>query len=185
MIKRTINITLCVLLLVIVSNSALCDTLLSKGKGYGKEKTIQSYIINKYKINSAKAKTIAENTVKQCEKNGVPVKIAVAIMEVESRFKHSASSGKGDEGLMQVRYKVWKKKYRIKNRKDLHKIDRNIAIGVSILGYYLHRSAGNIEKALSRYSGGKSSKKRLYTKKILKRVREFTLWEKERKLRHS
>jgi soluble lytic murein transglycosylase-like protein len=135
---------------------------------------LETYINNRYpKVPKKVAKKIAAKVVKYSEKHKVKLPFIVAIIEVESKFNSMASSGKGDEGLMQVRYSVWKKKFNIKRKKDLYDINKNIEIGVSILKYYLDRSHGNISLALHKYCGSNKSR---YTSKVNKAMKRYNRW---------
>jgi len=135
---------------------------------------LETYINNRYpKVPKKVAKKIAAKVVKYSEKHKVKLSVIVAIIEVESKFNSAASSGKGDEGLMQVRYSVWKKKFNIKRKKDLYDINKNIEIGVSILKYYLDRSHGNISLALHKYCGSNKSR---YTSKVNKAMKRYNRW---------
>lgn len=144
---------------------------------------LETYINNRYpKVPTRAAKKIAAKVVKYSKKHKVKLSVIVAIIEVESKFNKSASSGKGDEGLMQVRYSVWKKKFKIKRKKDLYDINTNIDIGVSILKYYLNRSHGDISLALYKYSGANKSR---YTSKVHRAMKRFTRWRSNEYLQQS
>lgn len=144
---------------------------------------LETYINNRYpKVPTRAAKKIAAKVVKYSKKHKVKLSVIVAIIEVESKFNKSASSGKGDEGLMQVRYSVWKKKFKIKRKKDLYDINTNIDIGVSILKYYLNRSHGDISLALYKYSGANKSR---YTSKVHRAMKRYTRWRSNEYLQQS
>lgn len=80
------------------------------------------------------------------------------IIYVESRGNPKAIGKKGEIGLMQIRWSIWKdilKKHDIAQRKDeLLDPETNIRAGKFILALYLRKHNGNIEKALQSYSGG-------------------------------
>jgi len=86
--------------------------------------------------------------------------LVAAVIWAESRFKPSATGKKGEIGLMQIRYGVWKESSILKDNgvsaKDkLYWIDKNVACGTKILTKYLEYAKGDIVKALYRYNTGK------------------------------
>ncbi len=80
-----------------------------------------------------------------------------AIIHVESKGNHKAVSSKGAYGLMQVRYKPWKKdlkQFGIYSHKDLFNPIKNKQAGQYILNWHYQQVNGDLQKALCNYSGG-------------------------------
>lgn len=167
-----------VLLLAVAlfTNSNLYAYTTEKNNEINENKIVASYITSHYNIDTDKASKIALSITSKCKEKNIPTSVIIGIVEVESKFRHKASSGRGDEGLMQIRYSVWKKKYRIGSRKALHDINRNIDIGTDIFQYYLKRNRGSIKEALYNYSGGLKVRKSSYVKKVLRRAKKYTTW---------
>lgn len=167
-----------VLLLAVAlfTNGSLYAYTTEKNNEIKENKIVASYITSHYNIDTDKASKIALSITSKCKEKNIPTSIIIGIVEVESKFKHKASSGRGDEGLMQIRYSVWKKKYRISSRKALHDINRNIDVGTDIFRYYLKRNKGNVREALYNYSGGLKVRKSSYVKKVLKKAVKYTTW---------
>lgn len=139
---------------------------------------LETYINNRYpKVPTKVAKKIAAKVTKYTALYNVPLPVIVGIIEVESKFNKSASSGKGDEGLMQIRYSVWKKEFKIKKRRDLYDINTNLKVGIAIFDLMLHKSKGNLNRALGRYCG---SSKGAYAKRVYVAVRRFERWQQKR-----
>jgi len=84
--------------------------------------------------------------------------LVAAIVQVESSGNPRAVSKRGAYGLMQIRHKVWSKGLKeagiIRDKRDLFDPEINVKAGTFILGYYLKRHNGDIEAALTAYSGG-------------------------------
>lgn len=71
----------------------------------------------------------------------------------ESNARTNAISKGGDYGLMQVRWKVHRKDFGIKNSADLLNPELNIDVGTQIFARY-YAQKKTIRKALLRYSAG-------------------------------
>jgi len=90
-----------------------------------------------------------------------------AMIKVESSGNPKAVSRCGAQGLMQVRWSVWKDELRraeIAYRKqDLFDPETNVRAGSYVLAHYLRKHNGNLPKALHAYSGGA----RGYVRKVM------------------
>ena len=80
-----------------------------------------------------------------------------------------ATSSKGAIGLMQIMFSAHKDKIKIPKNK-LYEIENNINYGCMILENYLKKSKGNLQKALTRYVGGKQKN---YINDIFRLMAEF------------
>lgn len=86
----------------------------------------------------------------------VPPELALAVIEVESRFDRFAISSAGAQGYMQI-MPFWLAE--IAGPEDnLFHTRTNVRMGCTILRFYLDKEKGNLVKALQRYNGsyGKS-----------------------------
>jgi soluble lytic murein transglycosylase-like protein len=113
-------------------------------------------------LDYATAKEYANIIKNASEKFGEDPFVIAGLVVVESTVRHDALSRGGDFGLMQVRWKVHKKKLTqkyptIKTERDMFKPRENIIAGTEILSYYRKSADGDIEKAMVAYSGGSSS----------------------------
>lgn len=99
-------------------------------------------------------------------KEGVNPDIVLALIQIESGFRHSVKSHAGAKGLMQV-MPFWKKEIG-KPSDNLHDVDTNLTYGVKILKTYMDRekNRGGLKMALARYHG--SYPKTHYSNKVLR-----------------
>jgi soluble lytic murein transglycosylase-like protein len=81
----------------------------------------------------------------------IPPELVLAVMDVESRFDRFAVSSAGAVGLMQV-MPFWPQQLGMTND-QLVRIEDNVRMGTTILGYYLRKERGNYQRALQRYNG--------------------------------
>ena len=81
----------------------------------------------------------------------LPPGLVMAVIDVESRFDRWAVSSAGAVGLMQV-MPFWPRQLGMTND-QLVRINDNVRMGTTILGYYLRKERGNYQRALQRYNG--------------------------------
>jgi soluble lytic murein transglycosylase-like protein len=81
----------------------------------------------------------------------IPPELVLAVMDVESRFDRYAVSSAGAVGLMQV-MPFWPHQLGMTND-QLVRIEDNVRMGTTILGYYLRKERGDYQRALQRYNG--------------------------------
>lgn len=87
----------------------------------------------------------------EAKRVGIPPELVLAVMDVESRFDRYAVSSAGAIGLMQV-MQFWPRQLGMTND-QLVRIDDNVRMGTTILGYYLRKERGDYQRALQRYNG--------------------------------
>lgn len=104
----------------------------------------------------------------------IPPELVLAVMDVESRFDRFAVSPAGAVGLMQV-MPFWPRQLGMTNDR-LVRIDDNVRMGTTILGYYLRKERGNYQRALQRYNG--SLGRPTYSDLVIDRL--VTRWQLER-----
>ena len=93
-----------------------------------------------------------------CEAHGVPLHIALGVIEVESGFDPEAVSSEGCVGLMQLNTKYFPA--------GLSPED-NIRAGVAYLGALLERYEGDTQAALTAYNAGHDTGSRTYANAVL------------------
>lgn len=111
------------------------------------------------KLDRQVAEKIVHYILKEGSKNSIDPILIAAIMWVESRFDPFAKSNKNAIGLMQIRYKVWKKEPALlengaRKEGSLYWIDINIKSGVAIFFEYYEHAELDVTKALHRYNTG-------------------------------
>jgi hypothetical protein len=120
-----------------------------------------SHVFRQYnnKLDNTTASEYANIVKNASEKFGEDPFIIAALIVVESTVKANARSKYGDYGLMQVRWKVHKKKLtqkypNIKTEKDMYKPLENITAGTEIFSSYRKSAEGDVIEAMKAYSGG-------------------------------
>jgi len=118
-----------------------------------------------------------------------PLLIA-AVIEQESKFRHTARSQVGARGLMQLMPKTG----RWMGAQDLYDPEQNVDAGVRYIKYLQSRFDGNLNKTIAAYNAGEGNVRRYngvppfretqqYVKRVLrnldKRNRQLKGWEKE------
>jgi soluble lytic murein transglycosylase-like protein len=89
-----------------------------------------------------------------CADEDVPVSLVMAMIEHESRFNHEAVSSTNDYGLMQINtinHERLEEQYRCD---DMLNPYQNVFSGIKIIGSYLKKFNGDINKALMAYNMG-------------------------------
>lgn len=97
------------------------------------------------------ARRVAWPLVEHAYRRGVDPATVVSVLLVESRGRPYATSPVGARGLMQV-MPDWEGRWRGCGR-NLYDIEDNLCNGISILAWYLRRSAGDERRALLGYNG--------------------------------
>jgi len=131
---------------------------------------LKKYITKKYpKISVKDAETISVKVSTLSKKHNVDFDLLVGLIETESSFNPKAKY-KGNVGLMQVSYSVWKNHFAIPSVDKLHNIEYNVNTGIKILKGYMKSSGGNVKKALVRYNGNANSK---FVQKVFRHKSKF------------
>lgn len=81
----------------------------------------------------------------------IPPELALAVIEVESRFDRFAISSAGAQGYMQI-MPFWLKEI-AGPEENLFHTRTNLRMGCTILRFYLDKERGNLVPALARYNG--------------------------------
>lgn len=138
------------------------------------------------RINNAIRQDFFENAVpfgdlihEKARKYDVDPALVAAVIETESRFHPTATSGVGARGLMQLMPRTG----RWLGAKNLYDPEQNVDAGVRYLKYLQDRFDGNLKKAIAAYNGGEGNVKRYggvppfretrsYVRKVLSRYEE-------------
>ncbi len=138
------------------------------------------------RINSAIRRDFFQNAVpfgdiihQKAEKYDVDPALVAAVMETESRFRKSARSPVGAQGLMQLMPRTG----RWLGASNLYDPEQNVDAGVRYLKYLQARFDGNLKKAIAAYNAGEGNVQRYggvppfqetrsYVKKVLTRYQE-------------
>lgn len=88
---------------------------------------------------------------REAQRARIPPELALAVIEVESRFDRYAISSAGAQGYMQI-MPFWLKEI-AGPEENLFHTQTNLRMGCTILRYYLDRERGNLVGALARYNG--------------------------------
>lgn len=112
------------------------------------------FIVRTYKQTPVVAERIVEAAYKESVRNRLSPLLILAIIAQESSFQPEAESGYGAQGLMQVVARIHAKEVALlPNPGKLWHPESNIATGSDILRRFLKSAGGNIDLALTRYSG--------------------------------
>jgi len=133
------------------------------------EKILLKYEFMDFKIFAFEKKhsqftKIVNKAFEEAKKNKLSPYTVLSVIQVESNFEPTASSGIAD-GLMQINLKAWKDYFNI-DEKKIYDIDYNIIIGCKILRHYLDESKGNLSRALYLYNNGYGFHNKKYVPKV-------------------
>jgi soluble lytic murein transglycosylase-like protein len=88
---------------------------------------------------------------REAQRARIPPELALAVIEVESRFDRFAISSSGAQGYMQI-MPFWLKEIAGPEENLFHP-QTNLRMGCTILRFYLDQERGNLVGALARYNG--------------------------------
>lgn len=127
-----------------------------------------TYIQDKFRVPAELSRRIVSSAYSEAQSTGLPPQLLLAVMERESGFRPQIRSSAGAVGLMQVMGKYHGHKLD-RPGLDLTHPETNIKLGALVLKEYLEKTNGNMQNALSSYSGGA----RAYASKVLGTYREL------------
>lgn len=106
--------------------------------------------------------------------NGVPIKLAHAVVRVESSYRANARGGVGEIGLMQVRLSTARGMGYRGSAKGLYHPETNIKYGMKYLGKAFKLGGGSTCGAILKYNAGHGAKRMNPTSaKYCKRVKAY------------
>jgi soluble lytic murein transglycosylase-like protein len=88
---------------------------------------------------------------REAQRARIPPELALAVIEVESRFDRFAISTAGAQGYMQI-MPFWLEQI-AGPEENLFHAQTNLRMGCTILRFYLDQERGNLVGALARYNG--------------------------------
>jgi soluble lytic murein transglycosylase len=115
------------------------------------------------RLSKTAAKGIARHVYRESRANAIDYRLILAVMKVESNFRHDATSPKGAQGLLQITPGLGKEVARDmgmtwKGRAHLWEPEKNIKIGVRHLSYLIE-AFENLPSALTAYNEGPAAKR--------------------------
>jgi hypothetical protein len=127
-------------------------------------------LIDRFRLKPKLANRIVAAVYSEAQARGLPPSLVLAIIAAESGFDPAATSTAGACGLMQVlpRYHRLLVK-QLAPDANLYFPENNIRIGTAILQRYITVTAGDLDAALSSYSGGSAG----YAARVHARWTEF------------
>jgi soluble lytic murein transglycosylase len=170
---KILSVSLAVIMFILVYGKINPDSIFSWGKAARQERIIKKIAEYMEKEDTAISeeglKDVARMIYKASEQYNLDYRLILAIMKIESNFKHNAVSSKGARGLLQV--KPSHAKYIARDigivwdgKKTLDEPDKNIKIGV----HYFSELLGdfdNINMALHAYNMGPTRLKEIMPEK--------------------
>jgi len=185
-IFTTSRVVLCALILVI---SSICTTFTVKAafgtddneKEAITEKVVRYLKDKRVRTSEDKLKSIANMVYEEAREYEIDYRLVLAVMKVESNFRHDAVSKRGARGLLQIKPSLAKHISKeagvsIKGAACLHEPDKNIRLGVSHLSWLMDKFE-NVKSALHAYNAGPARVRRVaseedapntrFTKKVL------------------
>lgn len=96
---------------------------------------------------------------KYARQHGVPVKLAMAVVEVESSFRANATGRVGEIGLMQLLPRTARYIGVKGNLKKLYDPDMNIRYGMKYLGGAHKKAGGHTCRTILKYNAGHQAKR--------------------------
>jgi len=157
-----LSISLAAIMFIIVYGRLNHDSVFSSGKAAGQERIIKKIAEYMEKedatINEDELKDVATVIYKESGQNNLDYRLILAIMKIESNFKHKAVSSKGARGLLQVKPShakyiahdmgiIWH------GAKSLDEPEKNIKIGIHFFSM-LMEDFDNVNMALHAYNMG-------------------------------
>lgn len=125
---------------------------------YGPEKSAAAKVSPKTAAASKKG-SYATLVRKVAKKHGVPVKIALAVVKVESNFNPRARGGAGEVGLMQIKPATARGLGYRGSTKKLYNPSVNLEWGMRYLAGAHKRASGDVCGTILRYNAGHYAKR--------------------------
>jgi soluble lytic murein transglycosylase len=142
----------------------------------------------KVKLSNSKLESMATTVYEESRLYDLDYRLVLALIKVESNFRHNATSRDGSWGLMQIKPSLAKfisksTGLEFRNKKDLHEPDNNIRLGTYHISK-LMEDFENIHAVLYAYNAGhKKARARLnkesepntpFTRRVLKEYQKNT-----------
>jgi len=134
---------------------------------------IATVVSARFHIRLTDARQIGHAVLNASTRYAISPLLLLAVIAVESSFDRFAISVVGAKGLMQVLPSQHRDL--VLRTSDLSDTRTNVRIGSAILRDYIRTSDGNLDEALSRYSGGAKDYARRVAEHMMKMKTEFGL----------
>ena len=141
-------------------------------------KVVKKTTVRKSAKGSAKSpKNLDKLIAKHARANGVPLKLAKAVVKIESAGRVNARGAAGEIGLMQLMPRTARGMGYKGKLKNLYNPDKNLAYGMKYLGEAYHRGGKTTCGAILKYNAGHYAKRwnptsRKYCKRAKKIMRK-------------
>jgi soluble lytic murein transglycosylase-like protein len=137
----------------------------------GRHAAVVRILTSHFRLSAERAEHIVGAVEQAAGKLHVPISLILAIIQTESGFDSRATSSAGAIGLMQVMPATLRDfTARSAPPTNIQDPAGNIYVGTSILRRYIDDADGDMQQALSRYSGGT----RGYARRVYARWRYFS-----------
>ena len=138
-----------------------------------------TYILSQSNTDSITAKQISNRVVKNVGLDKEKISTILGVFRVESRFKHSAHSEKGANGigqLTEIAVDDYVTKQKLTSKPNILKLDDNIDVSIWVLHFAKdhYTKKKDLESALAMYNGGlRQLRKYEQGKRICKETRNY------------
>jgi soluble lytic murein transglycosylase-like protein len=129
---------------------------------------IATILSGQFRVARGESTTIAQAVLDAANRFAMSPVLLLGVIATESGFNRRAVSTAGAKGLMQVLPSAHPRL--VSGGKDLSDPVVNVTIGSSILRGYLDASGGDLNEALSRYSGGGKG----YARRVALHMQQFS-----------
>lgn len=128
-----------------------------------RERRIASFIASRYAIMQSEALQFVRIAGRAAARSDLDPVLLLAMMAVESGFRHEAVSSAGAKGLMQIIPEFHPEKF--EHPGLVFDPEHNIQTGARILREYLGQ-LGSLQAALQRYAGASADTRLLYARRV-------------------
>jgi soluble lytic murein transglycosylase-like protein len=125
-------------------------------------------VSGRFRVAHGESTAIAQAVLDAANRFAMSPVLLLGVIATESGFNRRAVSSMGAKGLMQVLPSAHPQL--VSGGKDLSDPAVNVAIGSSILRGYLDAAGGDVNSALSRYSGGGKG----YARRVALQMQQFS-----------
>lgn len=106
-----------------------------------------------------KAGSLADRVVQHAAEHGVPAKLALAVVRIESNFDQSATGRAGEVGLMQIKHATARSMGYSGTRSALYQPDNNLRYGMKYLAKAYQMAGRDLCGTILRYNAGHYAKR--------------------------
>lgn len=107
----------------------------------------------------AKPGSLADRVVAHASEHGVPVRLALAVVRIESNFDQRATGRAGEVGLMQIKHATARSMGYTGSRSALYNPDTNLRYGMKYLAKAYQMAGRDLCGTILRYNAGHYAKR--------------------------